>query len=103
GMAHITGGGLVENVPRMLPDAVAAHLDRSTWTRSPVFDWLQRRGNVADAEMHRVFNCGIGFVVVVAADAADAVSARLRESGETAYAIGTVVPRAPGAPGTVVA
>ncbi|MFI4952671.1 MAG: phosphoribosylformylglycinamidine cyclo-ligase [Burkholderiales bacterium] len=103
GMAHITGGGLTENAHRMFPDDLSARIDAGAWPRPAIFDWLQRQGNVDPAEMHRVFNCGIGFVVVVAADAADAVSARLRESGETAYAIGTVVPRAPGAPGTVVA
>src|SRR4029079_10722937 len=70
GMAHITGGGLTLNGPRMLPDAVQASIDRSTWPRPPVFDWLQTHGHVADDEMHRVFNCGIGMVLAV--DAKDA-------------------------------
>jgi len=103
GMAHITGGGLSENTHRMFPDTLAARIDARSWPRPPIFDWLQRQGNIDDAEMHRVFNCGIGFVLVVAPDAADAAIARLSASGETVYTIGTVVPRAAGAPGTVVA
>jgi phosphoribosylformylglycinamidine cyclo-ligase len=102
GMAHITGGGLSENTHRMFPDGLAARIDTQSWPRPPIFDWLQRQGNVAADEMHRVFNCGIGFVLVVAPEAAAAATARLSASGETVYAIGTVVPRAPGAPGTVV-
>jgi phosphoribosylformylglycinamidine cyclo-ligase len=102
GMAHITGGGLSENTHRMFPDTLAARIDPRSWPRPPIFDWLQRQGNVADAEMHRVFNCGIGFVLVVAPDAADAAVAKLSASGETVYAIGAVVPRAAGTPGTVV-
>jgi phosphoribosylformylglycinamidine cyclo-ligase len=102
GMAHITGGGLSENTHRMFPDELAARIDAHSWPRPPIFDWLQQQGNVAAGEMHRVFNCGIGFALVVAPDAADAAIARLSTLGETAYAIGTVVARAPGAPGTVV-
>jgi phosphoribosylformylglycinamidine cyclo-ligase len=102
GMAHITGGGLLENTHRMFPDAVAAELDRTRWPRLPIFDWLQQHGNVAAAEMHRVFNCGIGMVVVVAAADAERAEQLLRQSGEIVYRIGTVIPRAPGAAGTVV-
>ena len=102
GMAHITGGGLVENTHRMFPDHLAARLERARWPRPAIFDWLQRAGNVADAEMHRVFNCGIGMVVVVAAADAERAAELLGEAGETVYRIGSVVPRAPGAPGTVV-
>jgi phosphoribosylformylglycinamidine cyclo-ligase len=102
GMAHVTGGGLTENVPRILPDAVQARLDSRAWRRPPVFDWLERHGNVARDEMHRVFNCGIGMVVVVAgADAARAI-ARLEALGERAFRIGEIVARPAGAPGTVV-
>jgi len=102
GMAHITGGGLLENVHRMFPDNVAASIDSAQWPEPAIFGWLRRAGNVADAEMHRVFNCGIGMVVVVAAaDAAHAI-ALLAEAGETVYPIGSVVTRASGAPGTVV-
>ncbi|MEP7063919.1 MAG: phosphoribosylformylglycinamidine cyclo-ligase [Betaproteobacteria bacterium] len=103
GMAHITGGGLVENVPRMLPESLAAQLDRTAWQRPALFDWLQRHGNVADAEMHRVFNCGIGMVLVVARADADAALRHLAGSGEDARVIGAIVPRADGAPATVVA
>ncbi|MBS0320467.1 MAG: phosphoribosylformylglycinamidine cyclo-ligase [Proteobacteria bacterium] len=102
GMAHITGGGITENVPRVLPDGVAADIERRTWTWPPVFDWLQQHGNVAAAEMHRVFNCGIGMVVVVAERDADAAIALLAQHGEHATRIGRIVPRAAGAPATVV-
>jgi len=102
GIAHITGGGLVENVPRVLPESVTAVLEKSAWPRPPLFDWLQREGGVADAEMHRVFNCGIGMVIVVAAADAEAAVARLRAAGETASRIGEVVERPAGAPQTVV-
>jgi phosphoribosylformylglycinamidine cyclo-ligase len=102
GMAHITGGGLLENVHRMFPATLAARLERDRWPRPPIFDWLQRAGNVADAEMHRVFNCGIGMVVVVAAADAEPAAALLTAAGEAVFRIGSVVPRAPGAPGTVV-
>jgi phosphoribosylformylglycinamidine cyclo-ligase len=102
GMAHITGGGLIENTHRMFSDKLAAHIDSSRWPRPPIFDWLQRTGNVAASEMHRVFNCGIGFILVVPPDAAVRAIARLTELGEQAFAIGTVLPRRAGAPGTVV-
>lgn len=102
GLAHITGGGLVENVPRVLPEAVTATLDARRWTMPPVFRWLQEGGGVADAEMHRVFNCGIGMIVVVAqADAAQAI-ALLRSHGETVAEIGRIEARAAGAPQTTV-
>jgi phosphoribosylformylglycinamidine cyclo-ligase len=103
GIAHITGGGLVENVPRVLPQSCQAVLHRDAWTMPPVFDWLQREGGIADAEMHRVFNCGIGMVIVVDAALADDALARLRAAGETAARIGEIVARPDGAPATVVA
>jgi len=102
GMAHITGGGLVLNVPRMLPDGVQARLVGARWPRPPVFGWLQRQGNVADDEMHRVFNCGIGMVLAVAAHDAQATIAALAEAGETAYDIGEIVARPDGAPQAIV-
>jgi len=102
GLAHITGGGLVENVPRILRDGLQARLHRDAWRMPELFGWLQREGGVADAEMHRVFNCGIGMVLVVAADAADAVAASLREQGETVSRIGEIAQAAPGQPRTVV-
>ena len=103
GMAHITGGGLTENTHRMFPATLAARLDRQCWPRPPIFDWLQRSGNIAESEMQRVFNCGIGLVVVVAAADADRAQQLLQDEGETVHRIGSVLPRAPGAPGTVVA
>jgi phosphoribosylformylglycinamidine cyclo-ligase len=102
GVAHITGGGLVENVPRVLPEDCAARLEKSRWTRPAVFGWLQANGNVPEAEMHRTFNCGIGMVLVVsAADAAAAVSL-LASQGVLAAEIGSIVPRASVAASTVV-
>ncbi len=102
GMAHITGGGLLENTHRMFPAGLAARVDRGSWPRPPIFDWLQRHGNIGESEMHRVFNCGIGLVVVVAAGDADRAQELLRAAGETVYRIGSVETRAAGAPGTVV-
>ena len=102
GMAHVTGGGLLENVHRMFPDSLAARVELASWPRPAIFDWLQRAGNGAEGEMHRVFNGGIGRVVVVAAAEAAGAAALLAESGETVFRIGSVVPRAAGAPGTVV-
>ena len=102
GMAHITGGGLVENVPRMLPAGLQARLLRSSWTRPPIFSWLQRHGSVADDEMHRVFNCGIGMVLAVAADDVTPAIAALQRAGEKAYYIGEIVARPDGAPHALV-
>jgi phosphoribosylformylglycinamidine cyclo-ligase len=93
GMAHITGGGLVENVPRVLRDNLTAVLHRDAWTMPPLFQWLQQHGGVADAEMHRVFNCGIGMVVIVAKENADAAIAQLRAAGETVTRIGEICER----------
>jgi phosphoribosylformylglycinamidine cyclo-ligase len=90
GLSHITGGGLVDNIPRVLPDGLEVILERSAWQRNPVFDWLQRQGKVADAEMYRVFNCGIGMTVhMAAADAQRAIDV-LRDAGQEALVIGEV-------------
>ncbi|MFN0039440.1 MAG: phosphoribosylformylglycinamidine cyclo-ligase [Burkholderiales bacterium] len=90
GVAHITGGGLLENVPRVLPENVMAEIEKSRWTRPAIFDWLQEGGNVAENEMHRVFNCGIGMVAIVSAqDAAQALEI-LRGQGEQAFRIGEI-------------
>ncbi len=90
GIAHITGGGLTENIPRILQDDLVARIDKKAWPRPKLFQWLQREGGVAEDEMHRVFNCGIGMVLVV--DPADAMRAaeQLRASGETVYEIGVM-------------
>ncbi|PMR68149.1 phosphoribosylformylglycinamidine cyclo-ligase [Halomonas heilongjiangensis] len=92
-LSHITGGGLLENIPRVLPDGLAARIDVSSWTRPAVFDWLQRQGNVDEHEMHRVLNCGIGMVIVVPADKADQARAHLQAQGETVYRIGEITAR----------
>ena len=90
GMVHITGGGLVENIPRVLQPNLTAVLHRDAWTLPPLFQWLQQHGGVADAEMHRVFNCGIGMAVIVAAEVADQAQAELARLGETVYRIGEI-------------
>jgi phosphoribosylformylglycinamidine cyclo-ligase len=102
GMAHITGGGLTENVPRVLPKGLQARLARTAWPRPAIFSWLQRHGNVAEDEMHRVFNCGIGMVLVVAAAHADRALRALADEGERAYRIGSIVAQPAGEPPTVV-
>jgi len=102
GLAHITGGGLLENVPRVLPPAVRAELDASLWSRPPIFNWLQQHGDVAAAEMHRVFNCGIGMVSVVAPGDAGRALQVLRDRGELAWEIGRIVPRSAEEPQTIV-
>jgi len=91
GLAHITGGGLTDNIPRVLGEGLAVRLQRSAWPHDPVFDWLERTGNITAREMYRTFNCGIGMVVIVAAAQADAALSVLRASGERAQLIGEVV------------
>jgi phosphoribosylformylglycinamidine cyclo-ligase len=90
GMAHITGGGLLENVPRVLPGNVVAQLDSKAWHTPALFDWLSEMGNVAPQEMYRTFNCGIGMVVIVADKDTDASLKRLNAAGERATVIGAV-------------
>jgi phosphoribosylformylglycinamidine cyclo-ligase len=90
GMAHITGGGVVGNVPRVLPAGTRAVISKSTWPRPEVFKWLQKTGDVAEDEMWRVFNCGIGMVLVVDSANAGRAAENLRASGETVYEIGTI-------------
>ncbi|MBL8511233.1 MAG: phosphoribosylformylglycinamidine cyclo-ligase [Betaproteobacteria bacterium] len=102
GMAHITGGGLTENVPRVLPAGVKAVIQRGTWNPPAVFNWLQREGQIADDEMARTFNCGIGMVVIVAANDADAAQQHLQAAGEGVSRIGTIAPRQLNEPQAVV-
>jgi phosphoribosylformylglycinamidine cyclo-ligase len=102
GLAHITGGGLVGNVPRMLPDGMRAVLRKKTWPRPELFNLLQKNGNVAEDEMHRVFNCGIGMVIAVARENVAAATMLLKREGELAYEIGFVEAGKPGEPEAVV-
>ncbi len=87
-MAHITGGGFVDNIPRVLPPGVGVRIDQGAWDVPPLFRLIQERGGVSEGEMFRVFNMGVGFVLIVAPEAAAEVSARLREAGETVYRLG---------------
>ncbi|WP_448252357.1 phosphoribosylformylglycinamidine cyclo-ligase [Ottowia oryzae] len=96
-LAHITGGGLLENIPRVLPEGLAAHLVKGSWPQTELFAWLQKTAGIDDIEMNRTFNNGIGMVMVVQPDAAEAVAAALREAGETVHAIGRIAPRGDGA------
>jgi phosphoribosylformylglycinamidine cyclo-ligase len=93
GLAHITGGGLLENVPRILQPGLAARLHRDAWQMPDLFSWLQQNGGVEDQEMYRVFNCGIGMVLVVSAAAADAVAATLSSQGEQVFRLGEIAAR----------
>ncbi len=102
GIAHITGGGLLENIPRMLPDAVAARIERRAWTMPPLFAWLKSQGNVADEELFRVFNCGVGMAIVVAQGDTDPALRALRAAGETAWRIGHIETRVPDGPQTII-
>ena len=92
GLAHITGGGLLENIPRVLPAGLHAQVDADAWPQTRLMAFLQASGNIEPGEMARTFNCGIGMAVIVAPDAADAATARLTEAGETVHRIGRVVP-----------
>ncbi|AWB35288.1 phosphoribosylformylglycinamidine cyclo-ligase [Orrella marina] len=102
GVAHITGGGLLENVPRILQPGLQARIDQSAWPMPALFSWMQREGGIDAQEMYRVFNCGIGMVVVVPADQADSIRALLDAQGETVYVLGEISPQSDGAPQTVV-
>jgi phosphoribosylformylglycinamidine cyclo-ligase len=101
GLAHITGGGLLENIPRVLPEGLGAILDQGSWVLPPLFQWLQEAGNVERQEMYRVFNCGVGMVIVVAPADANAAVNQLRAAGETAWRIGRIA-EASGAPRVTV-
>jgi phosphoribosylformylglycinamidine cyclo-ligase len=100
-LAHITGGGLLENIPRVLPDGLAAQLRKGSWPRTELFAWLQATAGIDDHEMNRTFNNGIGMVVVLAPAEAAAVSATLTQQGESVHEIGRIAARADGASVTV--
>lgn len=101
-MAHITGGGLLENIPRVLPEGLAAELDAATWTLPPVFRWLQQSGGIASAELARTYNCGIGMVAVVSPADAASIQAILEANGEIVRRIGRIIARADGMAGCIV-
>jgi phosphoribosylformylglycinamidine cyclo-ligase len=102
GMAHITGGGLVENIPRVLPDALKAVLQKEAWGMPPLFEWLRQQGNVDEKEMYRVFNCGIGMALIVGPELADTAMRLLQSAGETVWRIGTIRPRAANEAQTII-
>lgn len=89
-LAHITGGGLLENLPRVMPQGCQAVISSQSWQRPAIFDWLQQQGNVEEKEMHRTFNCGVGMTMIVAAEDLDKTLECLRNHGETAWHIGTI-------------
>ncbi len=89
-LAHITGGGLLENIPRVLPKNCRAVIDKQSWQRPPVFDWLQQKGNIDEREMHRVFNCGVGMVIAVAQADLERSLAVLKAAGEEAWHLGHI-------------
>ena len=101
GLAHITGGGITENIPRILGGSNDAEIDTNSWQRGPIFDWLAETGNIETAEMRRTFNCGVGMVVVVNARDADASIRALNKQGEQAWQIGRIVAGDPAAPRAV--
>ncbi|HSC26532.1 MAG TPA: phosphoribosylformylglycinamidine cyclo-ligase [Vicinamibacterales bacterium] len=90
-LAHITGGGLSDNIPRVLPEGLGVRIDSGAWQRDPVWDWIQKSGRITDVEMHRTFNCGIGMVAVLPRSESDAAMEFLRVAGERATIIGEVV------------
>jgi len=101
-LSHITGGGFVENIPRILPKGVTVDVDASLWTLPPVFDWLRTTGNISPQEMAKTFNCGIGMAVIVPADKAELASKIFEANGEKVYNIGTVRAKKEGEPSTTV-
>ncbi|MBI2754170.1 MAG: phosphoribosylformylglycinamidine cyclo-ligase [Betaproteobacteria bacterium] len=102
GLAHITGGGISGNVPRMLPEGTRAVMRKSAWPRPKLFEWLQQKGNIAEEEMHRVFNCGIGMVIALAPEHASEAARLLGAAGEIVYSIGAVESAPPGEPQALV-
>ena len=90
-ISHITGGGLLENIPRVLPDHLAAKLDPASWTQPEIFQWLQDQGNIATSEMYRVLNCGVGMIVVISKESSNEAINHLNSCGENAWLIGEVV------------
>jgi phosphoribosylformylglycinamidine cyclo-ligase len=93
-LAHITGGGLLENVPRVIPTGLCASIDTQSWSLPPIFQWLQQKGNLSRQELYRTFNCGIGMVVCVPVTQVETALTCLQEAGETAWVIGEITQHA---------
>ncbi len=91
-IAHITGGGLIENIPRVLPNGTQAHIDARQWSAPPVFNWIKEAGNIPTNDMYRTFNCGIGMALVAAQEKVEAISSILSDHGESVYVIGEIIP-----------
>ena len=102
GMAHITGGGITENIPRVLPAGLTAEISKTSWTLPPLFQWLQVQGNITHTEMYKTFNCGIGMAVIVAKEHVEQAKQLLKANGETVYEIGKIRAQAAGEAATVV-
>jgi phosphoribosylformylglycinamidine cyclo-ligase len=102
GMAHITGGGITENIPRVLPVGLTAEIKKGSWTMPPLFTWLQAQGNVTDSEMYKTFNCGIGMAVIVAKEQVVAAQKQLQDAGETVFEIGHIRAQQAGEAPTIV-
>ncbi|HXP72795.1 MAG TPA: phosphoribosylformylglycinamidine cyclo-ligase [Stellaceae bacterium] len=101
-LAHITGGGLVENIPRVIPPSVSVEIDARAWTLPPVFRWLAETAGISRGELARVFNCGLGMIAVVDPSRVEAISRTFADAGETVYRVGHVVPRPAGGAGTLL-
>jgi phosphoribosylformylglycinamidine cyclo-ligase len=102
GLAHITGGGITENVPRVLPEGLTAEIHQASWTMPPLFQWLQKQGNVLASEMYKTFNCGIGMVIILAKEDVKVAIETLKSQGETVYELGHIRQQQPGEAPTVV-
>jgi len=102
GMAHITGGGITENIPRVLPAGLTAEIKAGSWEMPPLFDWLKAQGNIADLEMYKTFNCGIGMAVIVAKEHVAAAQQLLKDAGETVFEIGVIRAQNAGEAPTIV-
>lgn len=102
GMAHITGGGITENVPRVLPEGLTAEIKKDSWTMPALFTWLQAQGNVVESEMYKTFNCGIGMVVIVAKEQVQAAMSLLKAEGEQVFELGNIRQQKAGEAPTVV-
>ena len=95
-MAHITGGGILENLPRCLPDYLGANVIRESWISPPVFDWIQKEGNITDPEMMRTFNCGVGMILVLDASDVESALTFLEDEGIFGWRLGSVTEEGPG-------